>query len=53
MLQKAQPLLKMAGLDQMPADPGLVSIGSAGVQAFIDAAKLHRIWSREAARPFP
>jgi hypothetical protein len=43
-VETASPLLAAAGIE---ADAGVVMIGKAKVQAFIDAAKGGRIWDRE------
>lgn len=43
----AQGLLQAAGLDRVTGDPGLVAIEVDGVEAFVDVASTHRIWSRE------
>jgi catalase len=43
----AHALLQAAGLDGELGDPGLVALETAGVDAFIQAASGHRIWSRE------
>ena len=44
MVETAAPLLTAAGIQP---DAGVVTIGKAKVQAFIDAAKGGRIWDRE------
>jgi catalase len=42
----AAPLFEKAAIDPR-ADTGLVSLEGKGVEAFLAAAKLHRIWDRE------
>jgi catalase len=43
----AQVLLQAAGLDRVTGDPGLVAVEVVGVEAFVNAAAGHRVWSRE------
>jgi catalase len=43
----AHALLQAAGLENEAADLGLVALEISGVEAFIQAASGHRIWSRE------
>jgi len=45
--EAAQGLLAAAGIDRAAGHPGLVPLEVDGVEAFIDAASQHRIWSRE------
>jgi len=43
----AAPLFEKAAVDPR-ADQGVVTLDGKGIDAFFAAAKLHRIWDREA-----